>query len=288
MFAFKRFQMLSIGVTATLFTVADCEALRAEQGVPVHPAAKSAKQSVPVHSAAKSAKQGVPVRSAANAAKQGGPVHSAGKAPVHRVAGDANQMYSESDSVRSAIFDRLAQAFGLPRNEVAAGARIDSIPEPVLTRLFPSTAFYSVQLQHLPQSAGNGEPVPEHIIFASEKDGTSKILKNKGDIETLFGETQKSVRTDAVAKDLVTAWLTLSGELSYGGKASFSIPADAAGVQRDADGRLLRASGKAIAQGARGKSGDVGVTITFDSDGDLSEIHEASMLEPPGAAKAMP
>lgn len=158
------------------------------------------------------------------------------------------------------------------------GGLIVSIDDDSVRQALHGKLFYVLQYRQYPVAQVLPEQLTFNNLLAVEADGEVELLSGISALETLFRSSLAPVKGKAEAATALKAWLRLTQEFNQDGSYEFSIPDNAVEIRADRNG--ISASGKDIVDPASGNRGEIGVQMTFDSNGKLAKVIENAQIIP--------
>ncbi len=170
-----------------------------------------------------------------------------------------------------ALRNKLAEFPGAERGQVI------TIKDELLARALPGYSFYVVRFRQFPVAVAPPEPLNANNLFSVKSDGSVERIPDEETLKRFFRSALAPVRTEAGARDSVKAWLRLSEELHQDGFFQFSIPDQSIQISKTTNGGL-QVSGKAVVNPHGGNTGAISASLTFDSDGAVTEASESAQI----------
>ena len=137
---------------------------------------------------------------------------------------------------------------------------------------FPNHILFAVMFPQYPIARLSPEPLQPANVFAVPKgDGKVVPASDVKQLEVLFKDHARPVKTAAEGADAVRAWLRASAELSQDGFFKFTVKVDEKATS-DGKGAFV-GGGEAAVTPQGGNKGEVKATLTF-KDGKLSKVEE--------------
>jgi hypothetical protein len=153
----------------------------------------------------------------------------------------------------------------------AAGGMIAVFTDEPLLKVFPSQLFVGVRFRQGPVARRVPEGLNPFNLFVV-KDG--KVEHVKDGLEKYFKASLPAVKDDALAKEVVRAYLRLAQELKNDGFYQFKLMDDSTKVMTEKIGR--KTTGLVMA--AEGGNGNITVVLDFDAAGALTNVAEGGKL----------
>jgi hypothetical protein len=143
-----------------------------------------------------------------------------------------------------------------------------------VTAALPNSSLYVLRFQQWPVNVAppNGLQ-PGNICVVTGKDVS--VVSDAKQLGKLFAARLPKATTEAQRRDAVVAWLRVSQEMHQDGFFNFkTIDKKAIAVTDE------QATGQVDAEAKGGNQGRIGVTLTFNADGTLTEATEKVELKP--------
>jgi hypothetical protein len=144
-----------------------------------------------------------------------------------------------------------------------------------LARTFPKAHFLVLGFRQFPVATAAPEPLKVRNLLVVMPDDKVKHLTTTRGLEEFFQASLGPVTEAESGKDCTEAWLRLSQEFKQDGFFTFSIPQDSLTAKKSGNG--LVASGKAVV--TKGGTGEIRVNLSFNAEGKLSKVEEASTVK---------
>jgi hypothetical protein len=152
-------------------------------------------------------------------------------------------------------------------------------PRPIvdrsLERAFPGYGFAAAHMRQFPVARLAPEGLGNNNLFILGKDGKLELLMDGKALEKFFKTTLPAIKEDAAAADVARAWVRLSQEFRQDGFLEFKLQDDSTKVTADGKGRKAQAKAVLMAGG----NGELGVVLTFDEAGKLTEVTETAPIK---------
>ncbi|HUR55123.1 MAG TPA: hypothetical protein VMZ71_13400 [Gemmataceae bacterium] len=143
---------------------------------------------------------------------------------------------------------------------------------------FPNHILFSVVFPQYPVARIAPEPLKPANVFAAPKgDGKVVPASDAKQLEAMFKDHARPVKTAAEGTDAVSAWLRASAELSQDGFYKFTVKVDEKAASNEKGGYV--GSGEAAVTPQGGNKGEVRATLTF-KDGKLTKVEEKRNVIP--------
>ncbi len=147
-----------------------------------------------------------------------------------------------------------------------------------LARAFPDRRFYAVIIRQYPVAVRIPEPLKDRNLFVLSRDGKVQHLVDGGALTGYFVKNLGAVQAERDVKDAVVSWLDLSKEFEQDGMFRFKPPIEDPRVEKRDGGWL--GTGRLLVDPVGGNFGSIGVTMTFDAQGKLSQVKQIQNIRP--------
>lgn len=170
------------------------------------------------------------------------------------------------DLVRKHIDDLK---YGKGNGEVTAQSAV------AVKKVLPDHQMVIVRFRIYPVARIMPEGLGASNIFAVSKDDKIEHIKDVKVLEKFIRTHQKAAKTEADAKGILGAWMTLTQEFHQDGMFKFEVLEKQFGVAQDTG---LNARGRLIVM--QGGNGDLIAELEYDKDGKLAKVAEKSTIRP--------
>ena len=154
----------------------------------------------------------------------------------------------------------------------AAGFTMQQVKDEAVGRAFPKYVFFGVYFRQFPVARLTPEGLNSANLYAVGPDGKAELLKDTTQFQTFFtvSKSLPPVKDDDAAKDAARAYVRLAEELHQDGFYKFMLQDDSTKTEVVKDGKTAFARAVVMAGG----NGELAVTLTFDSTGQLKSATE--------------
>lgn len=142
-------------------------------------------------------------------------------------------------------------------------------------KIFPDYQMVLVRFRLFPVARIMPEGLRASNVYAVDKDGKLELLKDVKTMEKFFRTHHKPAKSEAEAKAILGAWMTLTQEFHQDGMFKFEIQEKQFAVAQDVG---LNARGRLIVMA--GGNGDLIAELDYDKDGKLSKVVEKAKIVP--------